>query len=65
MKLGRLAKISNRLQNDFIRREIQGRVKNFGLNEIELFFGLVYNGYVTTILFTVVVVVDMKLRRQS
>ena len=54
MKLGRLAKISNRVQNDFIRREIQGRVKNFGLNEIELFFGLVYNGYVITTSFTVV-----------
>ncbi|KAL5260144.1 hypothetical protein ACHWQZ_G010306 [Mnemiopsis leidyi] len=44
MKLGRLAKILNSEQNDFIKREIQGRVTNFGFREIDLFFGLLYNG---------------------
>ncbi|XP_063679918.1 uncharacterized protein LOC134815331 isoform X2 [Bolinopsis microptera] len=44
MKLGRLAKILNAEQNDYIKSEIQGRVTNYGLNDIDLFFGLVYNG---------------------
>jgi hypothetical protein len=44
MRLGRLAKILNLEQNDFIKREIQDRVKNYGLKEIDLFFGLVYDG---------------------
>ena len=46
MKLGRLAKILNSEQNNFIKREIQGRVTNFGFREIDLFFGLLYNGFV-------------------